>query len=287
MKHVLLLLLLVPQLVFAYREDPRVRKEAPYARVKAVKKTTYFTLPKEGNKLDTAIVESEFYNEDGLLIQHDYVMVLPKNPPYSYQEKLIYNAEDAWVKEVRKHGVLTDSIVVNGSLGKWYFFKARSPYALYEYRLDSMQEKMINGGDTIYRPTKANAYFNRDDFWDYTCGAAFDKKTSSSDKDGSTTVSYLNAKGVALAGYTEKRIAGGKVYEVDYYNYNVKQFVFKRLTYSESMEMVFFLKKSKKGNWSYRIQFTYNDKGQLIEEKWIDPNPKKNQVVIKYEYMFY
>lgn len=287
MKHALLFLILIPQIASAHREDPRTRKEAPYAGVKTIRKVTYFTMPKDNGKLDTCIVESDHFNMDGLLTQHDYSMVMQKNPRYDYQEKFTYSAEDVWTKREYRQGQLTDSIIVNGSWANYYFFKEKKVHALYEYRGDSMQEKMINGGDTLFRAKKANAYFNRDDFWDYTNAGSFTRKTDFSNKDGAATVTYYNDKDEALVSYTEHRVFGGPVSQIDYYNYNVKQFIFKRLTYSEKMEMGFFLKKSKKGKPSYQVFYTYNDKKQLIEEKWVDPNPKKNQVVIKYEYEFY
>ncbi len=287
MKHALLVLTLLPFTLFGRHTDPRIRQEAPYAGVKLVKTTTFFTLPKEGNKLDTCIKESHLYNQDGLLVHHDFSMVMQKNPRYDYQEKIAYTAEDAWTKREFRQGFLIDSIVVNGSRANYYFFKENKIHALYEYRGDSMQEKMINSGDTLFRAKKPFTYFNRDDFWDYANAGSFARKAVMHDKDGAATVTYFNEKDEALVSYTEHRVMGGKVSQVDYFNYRVKRFDFKRLTYSDKMEMNFFLEKSKKGKPSYQIYYTYNDKNQLVEEKWVDGNPKKNQVVIKYEYEFY
>lgn len=287
MKHVLLLLTFLPLCVSAHREDPRERKEAPYAGVKTVKTVTYFTLPKDGGKLDTCIVETDLYNTDGLLTQHDYAMVLQKNPRYDYRDKYSYSAEDAWTQQTYKRGILTDSILVKGSAAKHYNFSEGKPRALYEYRGDSMQEKMINGVDTIFRATKPHKYLNRDEFWDYANAGSFARKAVMTNKDGAATVTYYNEQNEALVSYEEHRVFGGRVSQIDYYNYGVKRFDFAHLTYSEKMEMGFFLEKSKKGHWSYQVLYTYNDMGQLIEEKWVDPNPKKNQVVKKYEYQFY
>ena len=79
----------------------------------------------------------------------------------------------------------------------------------------------------------------------------------------------------------------GATARIDYYNYGVKTFHFRRLTYSDKLEMTFFLEKSRKGHWSYQVLYTYNDREQLIEERWVDANPKRNEVVKKYEYVFY
>lgn len=287
MKRILFFLIVLPLTVFAHRDDPRVRKEAPYAGVKSVKTTTFFTLPKENNKLDTCSVETGAYNMDGLLTQHDYSVIMQKNPWYAYRETYTYSDTDAWTLRTYRRGVLTDSASVNGSWANCYAFQDGKPQVVHEYRGDSLQEKLITGTDTVYWAKKMNRYVSRDEFWDYDNAGSFAKTAVSRSIDGPDTVSYLDAAGKCLVKYITYYNSSGNTTKIDYYNYGVKTFQFKRLTYSEKMNMTFFLEKSKKGNWSYRILYEYNEKGQLIEERWIDANPKRNQVVRVYTYEFY
>lgn len=287
MKHVLLLFTLLPLAVFAHRDDPRERKEAPYAGVKSVKTTTFFSLPKENNKLDTCSVETDMYNTGGWLTQHDFSMIMQKNPWYTYRETFSYSDTDAWTQRTYKRGVLTDSASVNGSWANSYAFYDGKPQVLHEYRGDSLQEKLINGTDTVYWAKKLNKYVSRDEFWDYSNAGPFGKISVSRSIEGPDTVSYLDAAGKCLVKYVTYYNRSGNTAKIDYYNYGIKTFEFKRLAYSEKMNMTFFLEKNSKGNWSYEVLYTYNDRGQLTEERWIDANPKRNQVVKKYEYVFY
>jgi hypothetical protein len=287
MKRAFLFLILLPQIVSAHREDPRVRREVPYAGVKTVTKITFFTLPKENDKLDTSIIETYFYNPEGFLTQHDLSMIMQKNPEYMCRETYSYSAADAWTQHVYRRGVLTDSVRVNGTWANCYLFHDGKPEIVHEYRGDSLQEKLINGTDTVYWAKKQNRFVGRDSFWDYDHAGSFARTTTAHSSDGSDTVSYLDDAGRCLVRYISHHNRTGQITRIDYYNYEVKRFDFKRLTYSEKMEMTFFLEKSRNEQWSYQVLYMYNDSGQLAEEKWIDPDPKKNQIVIRYAYEFY
>lgn len=286
MKQLLLLFLIVPFALSARREDPRIPKTAPYDGVKTMEVSYVFVI-KSGN--DTGMSEMFNYNEHGYLTNYDYDMHLMKNPNYHYSDTYTYQSKDEWTRMTYKNKVMTDSVVVRGNWANWYNYYGGKFHELHEYRGDSAREKVVREGDTIVRPNRvANPAL--DPFWDYRYAEKFASKTTARSVDSDTT-RYFNAAGKCLAMIVNFYDSNFKPVKTDYYNFKVRKFELFTLPYSDRLDMIFFLNKSKKGHWSYEITRKYNEKGWLIEEYLTDAHPNRGHngtpMIKQYKYTLY
>ncbi len=269
MKHALLFLLIVPFTLNA-RVDPRISKVAPYEGVKTMD-VTYIFVIRSGN--DTGMSESFRYNETGMLTDYSYDQHLMKNPHYHTNSTYRYKSKDAWTQTTYRNQKISDSAVVNGSWANHYWWHDGKISQLNEFRRDSFAERNIVNGDTVL---KHMDYGNppRDEFWDYSHAGKFASKSSTRSAN-TDTIRYLDANGKCLVMIVNFYDSNFRPVKTDYYNFKVKRFDLFYMPYNEKMDMIFFLNKSKKGQWSFEITRKYNEKGWLIEEYCTDARPYK------------
>lgn len=282
MKQFLLLFLIIPFTLSARREDPRIPKTAPYDGVKAMEVSYVFVI-KSGN--DTAITETLQYNEYGYLTNYVYDQHMVKNPPYFISTTYQYQSQDVWTQMTFKNKKITDSIIVRGGWANWYNYRDGKIFEWHEYRGDSTQERVIQGLDTINR-TKRRIDYSLDPFWDYRNNVAFASKSLSRSVNSDTTT-YMSAQGEGLIRVVNFYDNNFRAVKTDYYNYGLKKFEFMTLPYSEKMDMIFWLMKSRKGKWSFEVRRKFNEKGWLVEEYIDDAGSQRNDLIKLYKYELY
>ncbi len=288
MKHAVLFLAFVPIFLNAQVADPRISETTPALGIQSVKTTTFIKTVRDGDKLDTAVKQFSYFNKQGLLTESRYATVLDKGT-YTSRRQYFYNPECCWRNIYYENDVVRDCTFVCEGCGEdnWGLVKSfgeSGRIVLHEYEGDSVRERVITGIDTVNRPWKK--LMHTDAFWDYKNAGAFARRqiTKSVDSD---TVKYLDQNGECLVMIVNHFNNSFQNVQTNYYNYKIKNFVFMKIRYNDKMDMGFFLEKCKKGRWSYQVLRNFDNKGLVVEEKYIDSNKKKPVIIKRFEYEYY
>ena len=259
-------------------DDPRGWKIEPGVGLKSMVVVGIIELKKE-TKPDSMFLEVSNYGEDGRMDSYSYRTILDKS---TYSRKTVYQYWDSgFDSKTYVNGALFDSTLVRGDSAHVY---TRGGSVEHVYKGDTMKEYATVNGARMFR--SARALVHRDSFWDYRNAGNFSKRTVS-DGEKTDTIRYLNEKSEVLVmivnHYSELHL---KV-RTDYYNYEVKNFIFMRYSYNEKFDMPFFLPKSKKGLPSYSVARKYNEFGLISEERFTSVRKREGVLVKNYIYTYY
>lgn len=259
-------------------DDPRGWKIEPGVGLKSMLVVGMIELKKEA-KPDSMFLEVSNYGEDGRMDSYSYRTILDKS---RYNRKKIFQYWDGgFDSKTYINGSLYDSAIVRGDSAHVYSQGGRVEHV---YKGDTMKEYATVNGARMFR--SARALVHSDSFWDYRNAGNFSKRTVS-DGEKTDTIRYLNEKSEVLVmivnHYSELHL---KV-RTDYYNYEVKNFIFMRYSYNEKFDMPFFLPKSKKGLPSYSVARKYNEFGMISEERFTSVRKREGVLVKNYIYTYY
>jgi len=266
----------------AHPQDPREKKVSPGRDVYGMTVVTLISTQRDTLKSDTICVENYAYSfGTKFLERYDYRVKLDGGT-FSSRTDYQYWQANAWSVREYENGVEVSTGEVRNDTAQIISPRENGRTVVYDYVGDSLQESVVTGSDTVRRARKF--YFRAwDPEWDYEHAGTFARRvvTKSADCD---SIRYLNADGKCLIMIVHHFNAMFKPVKSEYFNYGIKTFGLIQMRYTSYMNMIFYLKRSKRGKCTYVVLRKYTDTGLLLEEKFVPKTKSVSIVTKKYSY---
>lgn len=262
----------------AHPQDPREKKIAPRKKICVMTVASLISTQKDTAKCDTISVEKFTYSPaTGFLERYDYRVKLDGGTFTSRTEYEYWQA-NSWRVHEFENGVEVSTGEVNNDTAHIVSPRENGRTVLYDYKGDSLQESVVAGIDTVRRPWKY--YFREwDAEWDYDHAGTFARRviTKSIESD---SIRYIDAQGKCMMMVVHHFNAMFKPIKSEYFNYSIKTFGLLQMRYTSTMDMIFYLNRSKSGKCTYVVLRKYSESGLLLEEKFI-PKAHSSSIVTK------